>query len=113
MKRRPLDRNARPLEPDAQFGEDIVDESLVARFVRQPVHDVAVSNRAVTGSMLGGAFIYGSCAVTVGRTVPGYVVSLHDGVNGVPVNQIRTPAPVAGRGTYPMCGSMSQSDDVG
>jgi hypothetical protein len=45
MKRRPLDRNARSLEPHTQFGENIVDEALIARVVYQPVHDVAVGNR--------------------------------------------------------------------
>jgi hypothetical protein len=45
MKRRPLDGNARSLEPDTQFGENIVNETLVARLVCQPVHDVAVRMR--------------------------------------------------------------------
>ena len=40
MKRRPLDRNAGPPEPDAELGEDVVDEALVARVVGQPSHDV-------------------------------------------------------------------------
>ena len=42
MKRRALDRNARSLQPDTQLGEDVVDEALIARPVREPVHDVAV-----------------------------------------------------------------------
>ena len=45
MKRRPLDRNARSLEPDTQLGENIVDEALIARVVCQPVHNVAVRTR--------------------------------------------------------------------
>ena len=45
MKRRPLDRNARSLEPDTQFSENIVNETLIARVVCQPVHDVAVRMR--------------------------------------------------------------------
>ncbi len=40
MKRRPLDRNARSLQPDTQFSEDIVNEALIARVVCQPAHDV-------------------------------------------------------------------------
>src|SRR5258705_1712251 len=42
MKRRPLDGNARSLEPDAQLSENIVNEALIARVVCQPVHNVAV-----------------------------------------------------------------------
>jgi hypothetical protein len=42
MKRRPLDGNARFLEPDTQLGENIVNEALIARAVCQPVHDIAV-----------------------------------------------------------------------
>ena len=45
MKRRPLDGNARSLEPDTQLGENIVNEALIARFVCQPVHNVAVRMR--------------------------------------------------------------------
>src|ERR1700692_1247298 len=45
MKRRPLDRNARSLEPDTQFCENIVNEALIARVVCQPVHNVAVRMR--------------------------------------------------------------------
>ena len=45
MKRRPLDRNARLLEPDTQLGENIVNEALIARVVRQPVQDIAVRTR--------------------------------------------------------------------
>src|SRR6185312_4005205 len=45
MKRRPLDGNARPLEPDTQLGENIVNEALISRFVRQPMHYVAVRMR--------------------------------------------------------------------
>ena len=41
MKRRPLDRNTCPLEPDTQLGKNIVNEALIARVVGQPVHDVA------------------------------------------------------------------------
>jgi hypothetical protein len=40
MKRRPLDGNARSLEPDTQLTENIVDEALVARVVCQPVRNV-------------------------------------------------------------------------
>jgi hypothetical protein len=43
MKRRPFDRNARSLEPKAQFSENIVEETLVARVVYQPVQNIAVS----------------------------------------------------------------------
>ena len=42
MKRRPLDGNARSLEPDTQLGENIVNEALIARVVCQPVQNVAV-----------------------------------------------------------------------
>jgi hypothetical protein len=42
MKRRPLDGNARSLEPDTQLSENIVNEALIARAVCQPVHNVAV-----------------------------------------------------------------------
>jgi hypothetical protein len=45
MKRRPLDRNPRSLEPDTQLSENIVDEALIARVVCQPVHNVAVRMR--------------------------------------------------------------------
>jgi hypothetical protein len=45
VKRRPLDRNACSLEPDAHLGENIVDEALVARFVYQPVQNVAAGMR--------------------------------------------------------------------
>jgi len=45
MQRRPLDRNARLLEPDTQFRENIVDEALIARLVGQPVLNVAVRMR--------------------------------------------------------------------
>src|SRR5258708_25774632 len=45
MKRRPLDGNARSLEPDTQFCENIVNEALIARVVYQPVHNVAVRMR--------------------------------------------------------------------
>src|ERR1700693_671275 len=45
VKRRPLDGNARSLEPDTQFRENIVNEALIARFVYQPVHNVAVRMR--------------------------------------------------------------------
>jgi hypothetical protein len=82
MKRRPLDGNARSLEPDTQLGENIVNEALIARLVCQPVHDVAVRMRGdridfwrrvhilLLGSDLDGT---------------GYVVSPLDGVN------LRTP----------------------
>jgi len=45
MKRRPLDRNARLLEPNTQFRENIVDEALIARVVCQLLHNVAVRMR--------------------------------------------------------------------
>src|ERR1700704_3865694 len=45
MKRRPLDGNARSLEPDTQLSENIVNEALIARDVCQPVHNVAVRMR--------------------------------------------------------------------
>jgi len=45
MKRRPLDGNARSLEPDTELSENIVNEALIARVVRQPVHNVAVRMR--------------------------------------------------------------------
>ena len=75
MSSRPLERNARPLDPDAQLGENIVEEALIAGVVRQPVHDVAVGIdfwRRVHGLAPG--------AVTGGA---GYVVSPLGGVNGV------------------------------
>jgi RNA-binding protein YhbY len=46
MKRRPLDGNARALEPDAQLSENIVNEALIARVVCQPVQNVAVRMRS-------------------------------------------------------------------
>jgi hypothetical protein len=45
MKRRPLDGNARSLEPDTQLSENIVNEALIARVVCQPVHNVVVRMR--------------------------------------------------------------------
>src|SRR5712671_3204136 len=42
MKRRPLDGNARSLEPDTQLSENIVNEALIARVVCQPVHNVVI-----------------------------------------------------------------------
>src|ERR1700676_213183 len=45
MKRRPLDGNARSLEPDTQLSENIVYEALIARVVCQPVHNVAIRMR--------------------------------------------------------------------
>src|SRR5712672_4303160 len=45
VKRRPLDRNARSLEPDTQLSENVVNEALIARVVCQPVHNVAVRMR--------------------------------------------------------------------
>src|SRR5882757_7546851 len=39
VKRRPFDGNARSLDPDTQFGENIVDEALIAGIACQPVHD--------------------------------------------------------------------------
>src|SRR5882762_11172250 len=45
MKRRPLDGNARSLEPDTQLSENIVNEALIARAVCQPVQNVAVGMR--------------------------------------------------------------------
>src|SRR5262249_1348519 len=42
IERGPLEGNAGTLEPDAQLGEDIVDEALIARLVCQPVQDIAV-----------------------------------------------------------------------
>src|SRR5579862_5895338 len=46
MKRRPLDRNARSLEPETQLSENVVNEALIARVVCQPVHNVAVAMRS-------------------------------------------------------------------
>jgi hypothetical protein len=40
MKRRPLDGDARPLEPDTQLSENVVNESLILRVVCQPVRNV-------------------------------------------------------------------------
>src|SRR6202023_454625 len=45
MKRRPLDGDARSLEPDTQLSKNIVNEALIARVVCQPVHNVAVRMR--------------------------------------------------------------------
>jgi hypothetical protein len=42
MKRRPLDGNARPLEPDTELGENIVNEALIARVVCQPMHNIRI-----------------------------------------------------------------------
>src|SRR5260221_11066854 len=46
MQRRPLDGNARSLEPDTQLSENIVNETLIARVVCQPVQAGAVRMRA-------------------------------------------------------------------
>ena len=40
VKRRPRERKACLLQADTQLSEDIVDEALIARLVRQPMHDV-------------------------------------------------------------------------
>jgi hypothetical protein len=45
MKRRPLDGNARSLEPETQLGENIVNEPLIARVVCQPPQNVTVGMR--------------------------------------------------------------------
>jgi hypothetical protein len=45
VKRRPLDGNARSLEPDTKLSENIVNEALIARLVCQPVYYVAVRMR--------------------------------------------------------------------
>ena len=42
MQRCAPDGNAHSLEPDAQFGENIVDEALIARIVGQPVQNAVV-----------------------------------------------------------------------
>src|ERR1700743_828106 len=42
MKRCTLDRNARSLEPETELGENIVEETLIARFICQPMDDVTV-----------------------------------------------------------------------
>src|SRR6476620_2169344 len=81
MKRRPLDGNARSLEPDAQLSENIVNEALIACAVCQPVHNVAVR-------MLGdgidvwrrGHIVLLAVTWIDGK---GYVVSPLDGVNRV------------------------------
>jgi hypothetical protein len=45
MQRRPLDGNARLLEPNAELSENIVDEALITRLVRQPVRNAAAGMR--------------------------------------------------------------------
>src|SRR6478672_110724 len=45
VERRPLDGNARSLEPDTQLSENIVNEALIAGVVCQPVQDVVVRMR--------------------------------------------------------------------
>jgi hypothetical protein len=45
MEGRPLDGNARALQPDAQLGENIVNEALIARVVCQPAQDIFVRMR--------------------------------------------------------------------
>ncbi len=90
MKRRPLDGNARSLKSDTQLGENIVDETLIARVVCQPVQNVAVKMRR-DGTDVGGAFISCSRAATwIDNT--GYVVSPIDGVNSVCCNLLARSA---------------------
>jgi hypothetical protein len=57
MKRRPLDWDAGPLEPDTQLSGNIVNEAVIARVVCEPVHNVAVGMRRWT---FGGEFV--SCS---------------------------------------------------
>src|SRR5712671_3660559 len=77
MKRRPLDGNARSLEPDTQLSENIVNEALIARVVCQPVHNVAVRMRGGGNDVWRGVHIvllssdldrrYGICRVSARR----------------------------------------------
>src|SRR6516225_2444060 len=80
MKRRPLDGNARPLKTHTQFGENIVNEALVARVVCQPVYNVAVGMRG------GGIDVWRRVHIllltsNLDPDGTGYVVSPLDGVN--------------------------------
>jgi hypothetical protein len=78
MKRRPLDGNARSLEPDTQFSEDIVNEALIACVVCKPVHNVAVRMRG-DGIDVWRRVHFLLLSSDLGT---GYVVSPIDGVNG-------------------------------
>src|SRR5262249_27261668 len=49
MERRPFDGNVRSLEPNAQLGEDIIEEALITRVVCQPVRNVALRICGVEG----------------------------------------------------------------
>ena len=79
MKRRPLDGDARLLEPDAQFGENVVDEALLARVVCQPVENVADRMRGdgIDGWRHVHVLLPGSAWIDAA----GYVVSLPDRFN--------------------------------
>src|SRR5712671_3596393 len=81
MKRRPLDGNARSLEPDTQLSENIVNEALIARVICQPVHNVAVGMRGDGIDVRRRVHILLLSSDLDRRS--GYVVSPLDGVNGV------------------------------
>src|ERR1700726_59588 len=81
MKRRPLDGNARSLEPDTQLSENIVNETLIARVVCQPVRNVAVRMRGNRIDFWRRVHILLPGSDLVDGTA--YVVSPLNGVNGV------------------------------
>ena len=64
MKRRPLEGNARSLEPDTQLSKNIVNEALVARvsFASQCI--TSPSEYAVTGPWFGDVFTFFSRTMT-------------------------------------------------
>src|SRR5260370_34904153 len=96
MKRRPLDGNARSLEPDTQFSENIVNEALIARVACQPVQDVAVRMRGGGNDVWRGVHIvslsrsldrrYGICRVSARRRQRSPLQSscAHRAVGGLP-----------------------------
>src|SRR5580692_8840299 len=103
MKRRALDGDTGPLQPEAHLRKDIVDETLFARVVGQPVQDVAVGicgsgidvrrrvhillqGRALRRmSCLGGVTSMDSTGKSASATVvnPGYASRRGSGNNGL------------------------------
>jgi hypothetical protein len=96
MKRRPLDRNARSLEPGTQFCENIVNEALIARVVYQPVHNVAVRMRGDGIDVWRRVHIV-LLSSDLDRRYRIYVVSPLDGVNGVHRNLLARIGLAVGR----------------
>ncbi len=90
MQRRPLERNARALDPDAHVSKDVVDEALVVRAVDQPVHDVAVGMCGERLDVWRRVHIW---LLSSGLDpLQGYVVSQPCGVNGISAIGLGHPA---------------------